>query len=177
MISATRDKNPKLKGLLDNEGDKMKTAIAYVSIRHGNTEKIAKAMANVLQAELLRPEEVNADTLSRVDLLGVGSGIYNSKHHERLFDMVDKLPTVKNRNAFIFSTSGWGEKRLEKYHEPLRSKLVGKGFNIIGEFTCFGLDTEGMLRLTGGANKGRPNEEDLKKAEEFARTLQKKMTT
>jgi flavodoxin len=54
---------------------------------------------------------------------------------------------------------------------------VGKGFNILGEFTCFGLDTEGMLRLTGGANKGRPNEEDLKRAEEFARTLQKKMTT
>jgi flavodoxin len=81
--------------MLDNEGDKTKTAITYVSMRHGNTEKIAKAMANVLQAELLKPEAVNADTLSRVDLLGVGSGIYNSKHHERLFDMVDKIPSIR----------------------------------------------------------------------------------
>jgi flavodoxin len=155
----------------------MKTVITCVSIRHGNTEKIAKAMANVLQAEMLKPEEISADTLSRIDLLGIGSGIYNKKHHESLFAMVDKLPFANNKNAFIFSTSGWGEKRMDKYHEPLRSKMVGKGFNILGEFTSFGLDTEGMLRLSGGANKGRPNEEDIKRAEDFARTLQKKITT
>lgn len=152
----------------------MKTVITYVSMRHGNTEKVAKAMANVLQAELLKPEQVSAETLSGVDLFGVGSGIYDKKPHESLFAMVDKLPPVNNKNAFIFSTSGWGEKRIDKYHEPLRSKLVGKGFSVVGEFACFGWDNEGMLKLSGGANKGRPNAEDLKRAEDFARTLQKK---
>jgi len=155
----------------------MKTIIVCVSIRHENTKKIAKAIANVLQAEMLKPEEVNAGTLSRIDLLGVGSGIYNEKHHESLFAMIDRLPPANGKNAFIFSTSGWGEKRIDKYHEPLRSKMIQKGFNILGEFTSFGLDTEGILRLSGGANKGRPNEEDIKKAEEFARTLQKKTPT
>ena len=154
----------------------MRTVITYVSLRHGNTEKIAKAIANVLQAELLKPEEVTPDTLSRIDLFGVGSGIYNKKHHESLFAMVDKLPSANNKSAFIFSTSGYGEKRIEKYHEPLKSKMVAKGFKIIGEFTSLGLDTEGMLRLSGGANKGRPNDDDLKNADDFARTLQKKIS-
>jgi hypothetical protein len=77
----------------------------------------------------------------------------------------------------ILAPSSWGEKRIDRYHEPLGKKLMAKGFNVLGEFTCFGFTKEGILKLTGGANKGRPNEEDLKKAEDFARTLQKKMTT
>jgi flavodoxin len=155
----------------------MKTVITYVSVRHGNTEKIAKAMASVLQAELLKPEEVSADTVSKIDLFGVGSGIYNKKHHETLFAMVDKLPSANGKRAFLFSTSGYGEKRVDKYHEPLRSKMVAKGFKIIGEFTSLGFNNEGMLRLSGGVNKGRPNEEDLKNSEDFARNLQKKMSS
>ena len=155
----------------------MKTVITCVSVRHGNTEKIAEAMANVLQAELLRPEEINADTLEKIDLFGVGSGIYDKKHHESLFTMVDKLPPVKGIKAFIFSTSGYGKKRVDEYHEPLRSQMEARGFNVIGEFASLGFDNEGMLRLSGGANKGRPNDEDIKDAENFARTVQRKMST
>jgi hypothetical protein len=49
--------------------------------------------------------------------------------------------------------------------------LIGKGFTIIGEFSCKGFNTFGPLKLVGGINKGRPNESDLNKAENFARCL------
>jgi flavodoxin len=53
----------------------------------------------------------------------------------------------------------------------LREKLESKGFSIVGEFNCTGFDTYGLLKITGGIQKGHPNEEDLKLAEEFAQSL------
>jgi flavodoxin len=41
----------------------------------------------------------------------------------------------------------------------------------VGEFSCRGFDTSQAARIIGGINKGRPNEEDLKQAENFARSL------
>jgi flavodoxin len=50
---------------------------------------------------------------------------------------------------------------------------------IVDEFNCAGFNTNSVLKLFGGMNKGRPNAEDLKDAEEFAQNLkqnlQKKM--
>jgi len=53
----------------------------------------------------------------------------------------------------------------------LRKKLIEKGFNIVGEFSCKGFDTFGMLKYIGGINKNRPNEKDLEKAKSFAEEL------
>jgi flavodoxin len=61
-----------------------------------------------------------------------------------------------------------GEKKTKKDHEALRTKLVEKGFNIIDEFSCKGFNTNSFLKIFGGMNKGRPNIDDLKKAESFA---------
>ena len=55
---------------------KMKTLIICVSIHHGNTEKIAKAMAEVLNAKLVKPNEVNINELAKYYSIGFGSGIY-----------------------------------------------------------------------------------------------------
>jgi flavodoxin len=72
--------------------------------------------------------------------------------------------------GFIFSTNGQDGKGA-KFNKPLREKLQTKGATIAGEFNCPALDTYGLLKITGGLNKGRPNEEDLKNAETFAQTL------
>jgi flavodoxin len=150
----------------------MKTLILYFSVHHGNTEKVARAMANVLGADLLPVQQVDADMLERYGLIGFGSGIYFGRHHESLLDLVQKLPAVKNKKAFIFSTSGLRKiPFLHDFDRPLRERLQHKGFNIAGEFSCRGLDTYRATRLVGGVNKGRPNAEDLKQAEEFARGL------
>lgn len=156
----------------------MKTLLIYISIHHGNTEKIAKAMAEVLSAELLKPNEIGVDTFSKYDLIGFGSGIYFFKQHKALLAFVDKLPIMKNKKAFIFSTRGIGPVWL--YHRPLKKKLLEKGFDVVGEFSCRGFDTYLLerympfLKFTGGLNKGRPNEKDLENARNFAINLRKR---
>jgi len=150
----------------------MKALIIYVSVHHGNTEKVARAMANILDAALLQGKQVDASMLEQYDLIGFGSGIYFGKHHESLLDLVDKLPMLRNKKAFIFSTSGLRKiPFIHDFDKPLKEKLRQQGFDIIGEFSCRGYDTSKAAMIVGGINKGRPNAKDLKQAEDFARGL------
>jgi flavodoxin len=150
----------------------MKALIIYISVHHGNTERVAKVMANTLDADLLQLKQTDASMLEQYDLIGFGSGIYFGKHHGSLLDFVDKLPMLRNKKAFFFSTSGLRKiPFVHDFDKPLRKKLQQKGFDIIGEFSCRGLDTYRATKLVGGVNKGRPNAEDLRKAEGFAKSL------
>jgi len=150
----------------------MKTLIIYISIHHGNTKKIVKAMAKVIGAELVKPYQVDVNALAKYDLIGFGSGIYYHKHHESLLKLVERLPELKGKKTFIFSTSGMSKKwHFSDFHNPLKEELLEKGFNIIGEFDCRGWDTYGPFKLIGGISKGRPNEKDLKEAKNFASKL------
>ncbi|OIO15720.1 flavodoxin [Candidatus Gottesmanbacteria bacterium CG11_big_fil_rev_8_21_14_0_20_37_11] len=150
----------------------MKTLIIYNSIHHKNTEKIARAIGKVLKAKISKPDKVDIPSLKKYDLLGFGSGIYFSIHHESLFQLIDKLPKVKNKKAFIFTSSGsWQIKYLNDFNAPLVQKLENKGYDIIGTFCCRGYDTVGPLKHIGGLNKGRPNKEDIRKAENFAENI------
>jgi len=129
-------------------------------------------MANILDATLLQVRQADANMLEQYDLIGFGSGIYFGKHHESLLDFVDKLPVLTNKKAFIFSTSGLRKiPFVHNFDKPLRKKLQRKGFDIIGEFSCRGLDTYRATKLVGGVNKGRPNADDLRQAEDFASGL------
>ena len=150
----------------------MKALMIYISVHHGNTERVAGTMAKILDADLVQVNQVDTNMLERYDLIGFGSGIYFGKHHESLLDFVDKLPVVKNRKAFIFSTSGLRKiPFVHDFDKPLRKKLQRKGFDITGEFSCRGLDTYRATKLVGGINKSRPDANDLKQAEDFARGL------
>ncbi len=149
----------------------MRTLIILKSIHKKNTEKIAKAISEVIHAAIVSPQSVDHDLIDKYDLIGFGSGIYMWKHHKSLFDLVNSLPNMKGKKAFIFSTSGVGKTSL---HFSLKKKLKEKGFVILDEFSCKALDMYGPFKLIGGLNKGRPNEEDLKKAKEFAHKLKGK---
>ena len=146
----------------------MKKLIIYESIHHGNTEKIGKAMAEYLNADLIKTNDVNVNTLKDYDLIGFGSGIYNGKLHKNVLDLIDKLPTLSNKKTFVFSTSGQGK---AKYNNTIEQKLKEKGFEVVGSFACKGYDTFGPFKLIGGIAKGRPNENDIQKAKEFAEKL------
>ena len=163
----------------DIKPDNMTTkAIIFLhSFHHGNTRKVANVIASEINAPILNVNEINTDSidftkLEKYELIGFGSGINSDKHYQILLDFAEKLPLVKNKKAFIFSTSGiYNEKQMEINHKTLRNILQNKGFVIIGEFGCPGYNTNSFLKHFGGMNKGRPNTEDLKNAAEFAKGL------
>ncbi len=154
----------------------MKSLLVLVSYHHNNTERIANVFAKVLDAQIKTPQQIDPEELQEYSLVGFGSGIYGAKHHELLLDLADKLPQVTNRKAFLFSTSAMlGEKKVAEDHSTLREKLQSKGYMIIDEFACKGFNTNSFMKYFGGMNKGRPNAEDLKHAEEFAHNLKQKI--
>jgi flavodoxin len=146
----------------------MKTLIIYASVHHQNTEKVARAMAEELGADLTPIKEAQPGNLLAYDLIGFGSGIYYGKFHRTLLQFVEALPAIAGKRAFMFSTSGEGG---TERHVALKELLISRGFTVTGEFSCKGWDTWGPLKLTGGINKGRPNEQDLAEARLFARGL------
>ena len=153
----------------DNNLLPKKFLLVVFSYHHQNTEKIAKVMANVLNAQIKTPQDIKPVELPDYDLVGFGSGIYSAKHDESILELADELPEVNHKNAFIFSTAGiTGKSKASKDHAILREKLQSKGYSILDEFQCKGFNTNSFLKLFGGMNKGRPNARDLKHAEEFA---------
>ncbi|MHA2227259.1 MAG: flavodoxin family protein [Candidatus Hodarchaeales archaeon] len=154
----------------------MKSLLILFSYHHKNTEKIAKVIAKVLNAQIKSPKQINPDELKEYNLVGFGSGIYSDKHHKSLLNLADKIPQVTNKKAFIFSTSAMmGEDKVVKDHSMLREKLQLKGYMIVDEFTCKGFNTNSFLKYLGGINKGRPNAKDLKHAEEFAENIKSRI--
>jgi len=150
----------------------MKALIIYISVHHGNTERVAKVMADILDADLLQVRQVDASMLEQYDLIGFGSGIFFGKHHKNLLDFADRLPMLRNKKAFIFSTSGLRKMWfIHNFDKPLKEKLQRKRFDIIGQFSCRGFDTSWAAMIVGGIHRDRPNAKDLKQAEDFARDL------
>ncbi len=162
----------------------MRSLLILFSYHHKNTEKVADVFAKVLDAHIKSPQQVNPEELRDYDLLGFGSGIYSEKHHGSLLDLADRLPQVTDKKAFIFSTNGapaslfsesMSRDQMAKNHRLIKEKLQAKGYAIVGEFSCPGFNTNIFLKHLGGLNKGRPNEEDLERAEAFARGLKQEL--
>ncbi len=160
--------------------EEARALVIVASYHHLNTERLACAIAGILGAEVRGPGEVAPDELGGFGIVGFGSGIYDAKHHESLLRLAATLPPAQGRKAFIFSTNGMpiavAGKALvagnsANSHGELRGRLVTAGYEIVGEFGCAGFNTNSFLKLFGGINKGRPNDEDLEDAKEFARRL------
>ena len=157
----------------------MKSLVVVFSYHHKNTEKIAKSIAHVIDASVKTPQQVNPEELREYDLVGFGSGVYAAKHHKSLLDLADNLSQVTGKKAFIFSTYGApaafaNREFVENNHAQLREKLQAKGYTVLGEFGCAGWNTNSFLKYFGGLNKGRPNAEDVRHAEAFARDMLEK---
>jgi flavodoxin len=89
-----------------------------------------------------------------------------------MLELVESFPEMKGKKTFLFSTSGLKENLLfNRANADFRRKLEDKGFQVLGEFDCRGFDIFGFLKLFCGISKGRPDERDIGRAEEFARFL------
>ena len=111
--------------------------------------------------------------------MGFGSGIYSATFDPSVLELADQLPHGAGKKAFLFSTYGApafvaDRKFVEKNHSQIRKKLQAKGYTVIGEFGCAGWNTNSFLKYFGGLNKGKPDAEDIRNAEAFARDMQEK---
>jgi flavodoxin len=156
----------------EREKNNMQTSrplIICESTHHGNTRKVALAIAGVINAQVVEADSVRLEELDTHDLVGFGSGIYFGSHSPRLLRLAERL-SQNPRKAFIFSTAGlpilW-----RRFHKRLRRTLESRGCEVVGEFNCPGWDTYGFLSLIGGIYRKHPNEKDLQRAEVFAASL------
>ncbi len=87
----------------------MKALVIYDSV-YGNTEKIARAIAEALtpsgEVKVLRPGEVDHSELQSVDLLIVGSPTQGGRPTKAIQDFLNKLPesAIKGVNVAAFDT-------------------------------------------------------------------------
>ena len=167
----------------------MKILIAYYS-NTGNTEKVAKAIADALASEelkLLPVKDVDPSTLSSYDLVILGSGIYASKVHITIPKMMKAVDSYPPKFAFFCTHASEnmyqdGFKAVATLIKKTDSSIVG-GFDCMGE--NLGMPKEQQLKMLESLPpeprkkaeehqerlKGRPNEEDLENAKKFAKTL------
>ena len=145
----------------------MKIAICYYSRHHGNTRKVAEAMALEGGADLIDVTTRQTVRLEEYDCVGFASGIYGFEFHRAVAAFARQyLP--EGKPVFFVCTYGGlrgaGAKELEKLARE-------RGCPVLGTFGCKGYDTFGPFRLVGGIAKGHPDEQDLKNAREFFREM------
>ena len=153
-----------------------RSLVVVFSYHHNNTGKIAKAIAQVLGAEVKTPQQVTPGEIADCDIVGFGSGIYSGTFDPSVINLVERLPQAGDSKVFLFSTYGApafiaNSEFIEKNHQQIREKLKNKGYRVIGEFGCAGWNTNSFLQYFGGLNRGKPDAEDLRNAEAFAREI------
>ena len=144
----------------------MKAIIVYASVHHGNTRKVAEAIAAACGAELLDAVAVKQKDLSGYDLIGFASGIYAGRFHQAVMDFArENLP--QDKTIFYLMTSAMNR----DFSKSMEKAVSGKNAIVAGRFSCSGYNTFGPFKLIGGTSKGHPDEQDLKNAVQFYREI------
>ena len=165
--------------------------IAYHS-NTKNTEKVANTIKGVLEEEgqdvvVKSAKEVDPSNISNYDLVILGSGTYNGSIGKSAKNLVAKATEFPSKFA-LFCTHMQPD-RNPKIFGRTKKKIVEGGATIIGESDfvgdALGLSEEFRQKMMAPmpperkaqleqwfeAIKGRPNEEDLNKVKEFAKSL------
>jgi len=151
----------------------MKALIIYCSEYRNNTEKIARIFAEKTRCELMNIKDVQDINTGNYNLIGFGSGVYRESLSPKLFRLVERL-NLKDKNVFVFSTSGVG---MKFYNWSLIKLLKSKGAIIKGSFACKGsfdakeFTQKKIFDIMGRLSKGHPNEKDIEKAQRFIMKL------
>ena len=131
--------------------------VIYAS-RGGNTKKLAEAIAKGAGCEATPVD--SAKKLEGVDTLFVGGSIYAGKIDGDLRKFLEGFSASQAQNVAVFGSAAGNKSALGEVKgilEPKGVKVCDEAFQCRGSFLL--------------ANKGRPNNEDLKHAEEFARKI------
>ncbi len=132
----------------------------------GNTEKLARVIADVMQVEAEKIEKHNSDSFSEpVDLLFIGDGVYFGKPNKKTSSFIATLDPKVVKNVAVFASYG-GQKTIGN---DISKLLQAKGIRVISEpFICKG---QSWLVL----NRNHPNSGELNKAQEYASNIYSKV--
>lgn len=145
----------------------MRAAICYYSQHHGNTRKVAEAIAREGSVDLIDIATAGDVRLDGYDCVGFASGIYGFEVHPSVTAFARRyLP--RGKAVFFLYTYGGAKGSGTK---TLAQVAAEKDAPVLGEFGCPGYNTFGPFKLVGGTGKGRPNADDLARAREFYRSL------
>ena len=133
----------------------MKIEIRYFS-RGGNTKKLAEAISKAITI----PAKTTDEPLSEdIDVLFLGSSVYAYGVDDNVKEFIKNI-NVKVGNVVNFSTAAI----IKSTYKQVKKLLDEKGIQMAKEeFYCKG--------SFGPLHKGKPNENDLKEAMEFAKRV------
>ncbi len=132
----------------------MKIAVRYYT-KGGNTKRLAEAMAKVLGVPAL---PISTPVAEPVDVLFLGNSYYAFTIDPEVRSFIrsldkNKVGKIVNFGSAAMMNSTW--KKVKAEADKVGIPMDEREFHCRGEFK--------------GVHKGRPNEEDLKAAAEFAR--------
>ncbi len=134
----------------------MKVAVRYYT-KTGNTKKLAEAIAEAVGAEAF---SLNTPIEEPVDILFLGNSYYAFSIDPEVRNFVRSLDSSKigrivNFGSAAMLNSTW--KKVKAEADKIGVPMDEREFHCKGEFK--------------GMHKGRPNEEDLKAAADFAKRI------
>lgn len=131
--------------------------VIYAS-KGSNTKKLAEVIAKGIGVSAVSVEQLNM--LESTDILYVGASIYAGNIDGKLRQFLAGLNPSQVKSVVVFGTSAGKKTALSE----VKSILEPNGIAVLDdEFHC-----KGSFLL---ANRGRPNEQDLKQAEAFAKRI------
>ena len=134
----------------------MTYAVRYYT-QTGNTKRLAEAIANELGVQAL---PISAPITEKVDVLFLGNSYYAFTIAPEVRDFVAGLEKDKVGKIINFGTAAM----MNSTYKKVRSVAATKSIPVLDrEFHCKG-EFKGM-------NKGRPNEDDLKAARVFVKSI------
>lgn len=136
-----------------------KLLIIYASVHHSNTKKLLELAGEEIAFDMVSVDEADKCDLACYDRIGLASGIYMAKPHNKIIDLIEVYKEeLKNKKVITIFTSGVKNKKNIK---TFLNQLSEKGISNTVAFRCKGYDTYGPLRFIGGINKGHPNRMDV----------------
>ena len=133
----------------------MKIAIRYYT-KTGNTKKLAEAIGAAINVEA---KTVDEPLTEDVDILFLGSAVYAAGISRQIQEFIANID-VNVEKVVNFSSAAL----IESTYSQVKKEVEAKGLTMSeDEFHC-----RGAFKFV---HRGRPNEEDLKNAQEFAKRI------
>jgi flavodoxin len=169
----------------------LKILITYYS-NTGNTQKVAESINDGLSGEnieLISIKDLDPSILNSYDLVFLGSGVYASRVHKSILDLIKNAPKLPPKIVYFCTHASL--KFYQKPFDKITKLLEKQDCSILGSFDCVGenlgmpkekqiemlnrlpLEQREKAKEEREKTIGRPNNEDLENAKEFAQSILK----